>query len=117
MASIGLYAGIPMAIEKDSKTQKEYQLSVTHKDSPKDQSKMSITVTFKGDKFTKVHLVSGGKNVDLTTEIKDGMVSMSFEIEKAQLENSSLQIGSSDPIYEAANCAPGFIMYLKEFIV
>ncbi len=117
MASTGLYAGIPGAIEKGSKAQQEKNLSVIFKDSQQDQNKLRITVTFKGDSYNTVNLINNGNNTKISTEVKDGMVSMSFEIEKANIEKSFLSVSSSDPKYAGANCGPGFLIYLKGYVV
>ena len=116
MAFIGIYAGVPMPIEKDSPDQKSKELTVEHKDNPKNQHTVLITVAYKGDEFTVVNLVSGGKNKQLTTVVKDGKVSVSFEIKKTHIEKGLLKISSSDPSYRLANCAPGFLLYLKSYV-
>ena len=86
MTSIGHYAGEIQVIEKDSPDQKSKELTVEHKDNPKNQHTVLITVAFKGDEFTVVNLVSGGKNKQLTTVVKDGKASIYFEIEKTHIE-------------------------------
>ncbi len=116
MMSIGLYAGIPQAVKKDSAEQQEMKLSIEHKESTKSKNKVTVTVTFKGNKYTKVNLMNNGKNETVKTVFKDGMVSMTFEIEKEHIEKSALNVGTSDPKYAAAMCGPGFLVYLKEYV-
>jgi hypothetical protein len=118
MSSIGLYAGGSMTIiTKDSPAEKEFNVSVTHKDSPQDQNKLMITVTFK-EKYKmpyKVSLINSGKNVELTTVVKDGMVSVTFEIEKSNVDTGNLDI-SIPTLAEMIPCPPIFLLYLKGYV-
>jgi hypothetical protein len=117
MASIAVQAGVPDEIKKDSPIQKELQLSLTHKDSPQDQNKVMITVSFLGDNDTIVSLVDSSKNGELTTVLEDGKVSVSFEIEKSNLEKSFLRITDTDPTEANARCVRTLLLYLKEHVV
>jgi hypothetical protein len=73
-----------------------------------------ITVTFKGSDITKVSLINSGKNVELTSVVIDGMVSVTLEIEKAHLEKSHLSIGSNDGWVA---CTGTYVLYLKGYVV
>ncbi len=119
MAFLGLHAGSPTEISKNSDLQKEMELSVTQNDSQKNKNKVTLTVTFKGDKHTRVRLISDGKNNELKIAKKDNkMVSMSFEIEKSNLDKSSLLISNADPSnsgYAQEKCPPLLSLRLSEY--
>ncbi len=114
--SLTLYAGVPGEIKKDSPIQKELQLSITQKDNPQDNTKVTISISFLGDNETKVNVIVNGKNEELTTTVEDGKVSISFDIEKAHLEKGLIRITGTDPTDANATCVRALLLHLKEYV-
>ncbi len=113
MAPIALHAGAPQVIEKDKDVQMKMNLTVAYKDSQQDKNKVSVTITFKGDEYIIVNLVNNGNNKTLKSDVKDGMVSISFEIDKKNIEKSILSFTKKSD----KRCGYAYVLYLKEYVV
>ncbi len=127
LVSSNLSAAALRKIAKDSGEVNNVGFSLAQQVKAEDREKIIVTVKInqlvEGDEIIGVYLYGEEKGRALQSVVKDGVATISFEVEKSKVEKLTLNVsyakntGNSKIDEKSFNCGISFMIELKEFIV
>ncbi len=114
-------------IPRDSDEVKNFGFSLEQQAKVEDKDKIifiiKINQLVEGDEIIGIYLYGEEKGRALQSVVKDGVATISFEVEKSKVEKLTLNVsyakntGNSIIDEKSLNCGISFMIELKEFIV
>ncbi len=127
LVSSNLSAVALRKIAKDSGEVNNVGFSVEQQVKAEDTEKIIVTVKInqlvEGNEIIGIYLYGEEKGRALQSVVKDGVATISFEVEKSKVEKLTLNVsyakntGNSIIDEKSLNCGISFMIELKEFIV